>query len=43
MKFSVNSFTEAKDHDGFTAYFDLKYSGAFTGEIKDDYIKVRVS
>lgn len=43
LKFSVDGFTEVKDYDGFIAYFDLKYSGTFTGEIKDDYIKVRVS
>lgn len=43
LKFSVDSFVEAKDYDGFTVYFDLKYSGASNGTIKDDYIKFRVS
>lgn len=43
LKFSVEEFAEAKDYDGFTAYFDLKYAGDFNGEMKDERIKVRVS
>ncbi len=43
LKFSVDGFTKASDYDGFAVYFDLKYSGSFTGEIKDDYIKFSVS
>lgn len=43
VKFSVDGFSKAKDYDGFAIYFDLKYSGSFSGEIKDDYVKVSIS
>ena len=43
MKFSVDDFDKAQDYDGFDIYFNLKYSGSWSGEMKDDYVKVHVS
>lgn len=43
VKFSVDDFDKAQDYDGFDIYFNLKYSGSWSGEMKDDYVKVHVS
>lgn len=43
IKFSVNDFKKIEDYDGFKVTIDQKYSGSFSGEIKDDYIEVHVS
>ncbi len=43
VKFSVDDFSKMQDYDGFNIYFNLKYSGSWSGEMKDDYVKVHVS
>lgn len=43
VKFSVDDFSKMQDYDGFDIYFNLKYSGSWSGEMKDDYVKVHVS
>lgn len=43
LKFTVDSFSEVRDYNDFAIYCNLKYSGTFSGEIKNDYVKVQVS